>query len=89
MSVRMTRPEGRMMMFAGRVPGEMVTECVRLLKMGDTMNVLMHLKPGPDFTLKSFDQLDDIRTRFNDALKDMEVRAIADVVFINDMKMAE
>lgn len=62
---------------------------IRLLKMGDTMNVLMHLKPGPEFTLKDFDQLDDIRSRFNEALKDMEVRAIADIVFINDMKMAE
>jgi cation diffusion facilitator family transporter len=61
---------------------------IRLLKMGNTLNVLMHVKPGPDFSLNELSQLDEMRIRFNAALEDMEVNALADIVFINDIKMA-
>jgi predicted Co/Zn/Cd cation transporter (cation efflux family) len=61
---------------------------IRLLKMGNSLNVLVHVKPGPDFELSSLDQLDEIRTRFNTALETMEVTTVADVVFIADMKFA-
>jgi hypothetical protein len=48
----------------------------------------VHVKPGPGFELNSLDQLDEIRTRFNTALETMDVKTVADVVFIADMKLA-
>ena len=62
---------------------------IRMLKMGNTLNVLVHVKPGPGFELRGLDQLDDIRFRFNTALETMELRVTADVVFISDMKLAD
>jgi cation diffusion facilitator family transporter len=61
---------------------------IRLLKMGNSLNILVHVKPGPGFELSSLDQLDEIRTRFNRALETMEVKSVADVVFVADMKLA-
>jgi predicted Co/Zn/Cd cation transporter (cation efflux family) len=61
---------------------------IRLLKMGNSLNVLVHVKPGPGFELSSLNQLDEIRTRFNTELETLEVKTVADVVFIADMKLA-
>ena len=61
---------------------------IRLLKMGNSLNVLVHVKPGPDFELSNLEQLDEIRTRFNTALETMKVQTVADVVFVADMKLA-
>jgi predicted Co/Zn/Cd cation transporter (cation efflux family) len=61
---------------------------IRLLKMGNSLNVLVHFKPGPGFELSSLNQLDEIRTRFNTELETLEVKTVADVVFIADMKLA-
>jgi predicted Co/Zn/Cd cation transporter (cation efflux family) len=61
---------------------------IRLLKMGDSLNVLVHVKPSPGFELSGLEQLDEIRSRFNTALETMEVKTVADVVFIADMKLA-
>lgn len=62
---------------------------IRLLKMGNTLNILVHVKPGPDFDLHSVDQLDDIRFKFNSELETMEVRTTSDIVFVGDMKLSE
>ena len=62
---------------------------IRLLKMGNTLNVLVHVRPGPEFKLRGFDQLDDIRFKFNTALETMEMRTTADIVFVDDMKLAD
>lgn len=61
---------------------------IRLLKMGNSLNVLVHVKPGADFELSSLEQLDAIRLKFNAALETMDVKTVADVVFVDDMKLA-
>ncbi|MEH6593632.1 MAG: cation transporter [Halioglobus sp.] len=62
---------------------------VRLLKMGNSLNVLVHVKPSPEFELDSLERLDEIRRKFNQALQSMDVKTVADVVFLNDMKLAQ
>ena len=62
---------------------------IRLLKMGNTLNVLVHIKPPTGFDLRSLDQLDEIRINFNSELETMQVKTAADIVFVGDMKLAE
>ena len=62
---------------------------IRLLKMGNSLNVLVHVKPGPGFDLNGLGQLDEIRLKFNAALETMEVKTIAEVMFVDDMSQAE
>ena len=62
---------------------------IRLLKMGNTLNILVHVKPGAGFALSGLDQLDEIRVKFNASLATMEVKTVADIVFVDDMRLAE
>jgi cation diffusion facilitator family transporter len=62
---------------------------MRLLKMGNTVNVLIHICPGPGFTLGGLKDLDQMRDKFNAALAEMDARAVADLVFIADMRLAD
>ncbi|MCX2982530.1 cation diffusion facilitator family transporter [Halieaceae bacterium IMCC14734] len=62
---------------------------LRMLKMGSTMNILLHIKMGPDFKLKNVTELDAIRTRVVQELNAMEGRVTADLVFVDDMTLAD
>jgi len=62
---------------------------LRMLKMGNTINVLLHIKLGTDFELKKIAELDTIRARVLQELDAMEDRVTADLVFIDDMQLAE
>ena len=76
--------------FEKALPQFVVADCrIRLLKMGNTLNVLVHIKPGPDFKLQSLEQLDEIRFKFNSALETLDVKTTSDLVFLGDMNLAE
>jgi len=62
---------------------------VRLLKMGDTINVLVHARPAADFVFRSWPAMDEIRARLNKDLEELPERAIVDLVFVGDMAFAE
>jgi predicted Co/Zn/Cd cation transporter (cation efflux family) len=60
-----------------------------MLKMGNTVNVLVHAKPESDFRIDAFDELDDIHHRVQKALDELHDRAVLDIVFVGDMRMAD
>lgn len=62
---------------------------LRMLKMGDTINVLLHVKMGPEYEFGRVSQLDEIRNAVNGALQGMEGRVVADLVFVDDMSLAD
>jgi len=62
---------------------------VRLLKMGDTINVLVHAQPSADFEFRSWSAMDEIRTHLNRDLAELPERAIVDLVFVGSMAMAD
>jgi len=62
---------------------------VRLLKMGDTINVLVHARPAADFVFRSWPAMDEIRARLNEELAELPERAIVDLVFVGDMAFAD
>jgi len=62
---------------------------VRLLKMGSKLNILAHIVLPVDFPLGSVSQLDEIRTKVANALDDMEITCIVDVVFTCDPSLAD
>lgn len=62
---------------------------IRLLKMGNSLNLLIHVSPGPDFELTSLHTLDEIRVQLQAALSDMEGSVVADLVFVGDMAFSE
>jgi len=61
---------------------------IRLLKMGNTLNILVHVKPGPGFELTGLDQLDEIRFKFYSEPEALDVKTTADIVFVGDMQLA-
>lgn len=76
--------------FSEALPDLPVAHCrFRLLKMGNTLNIMVHVKPGPEFELHSLAQLDDIRARFNTALESMDVKTYADIIFVDDARLAD
>lgn len=62
---------------------------IRLLKMGDTMNVLIHARPGEGFVLRGVEQFDAIHRNVNEALADLGVKVATDIVLVSDMRLAE
>ena len=62
---------------------------VRILKKGNTVNVLVHAKPRSDFDINSFDELDDVHHHVQKALDELPDRAVLDIVFVGDMRMAD
>jgi len=61
---------------------------IRLLKMGNTLNILVHAQLAPGAAVP-MDDLDALRRRFMAALEALSQRGIADVVFVGDMSLAE
>ena len=61
---------------------------LRMLKMGNTINVLIHIKLGADFELNKIAELDAIRVPVRLEMDAMEGRVTADLVFIDDMQLA-
>ena len=62
---------------------------VRMLKLGNTMNVMVHAKPAPHFELRSVSQLDEISHDVKRSLETLGYDVILDVIFVDDMRMAE
>ena len=62
---------------------------LRMLKMGNTINVLLHIKLGAEFELREVAQLDAIREQVKAGLAIMDGLVVADLVFIDDMKLAD
>lgn len=62
---------------------------IRLLKMGNSLNVLIHVYPGPNFELTSLQRLDEIRVQFQTTLSEMDGSVVADLVFVGDMALSE
>jgi cation diffusion facilitator family transporter len=62
---------------------------VRILKMGNTVNILVHAKPENNFRIESFNALDDIHHHVQKALDGLPDQAVLDIVFVGDMSMAD
>lgn len=61
---------------------------IRMLKMGNTLNILVHVQLDAEKKVR-VDELDAMRKRFVSALEVLNLRGIADVVFVGDMSLAE
>lgn len=62
---------------------------VRLLKMGNTINILLHVKLSDDFRFESHAAMDEIHWHVERELQSLPDRAIVDLVFVGDMAVAE
>ena len=62
---------------------------LRMLKMGSSVNVLLHLKMGEEFELHSVAQLDEIQRTVRQSLDTMDVTVVSDLVFIDDLALAD
>lgn len=62
---------------------------LRMLKMGNTINILLHIKLGADFELTKVAELDAIRARVLQELESMADHVTADLVFVDDIQLAE
>ena len=62
---------------------------VRMLKMGNTINVLVHAKPKNEFQVNSFDELDDVHHHVQKTLEELPHQVVLDIVFVGDMGMAD
>lgn len=60
---------------------------IRLLKMGNTLNILVHAQLAAGTAVR-VEELDALRRRFAGALDVLNLRGIADVVFVGDMSLA-
>ena len=56
--------------------------------MGNTLNVLVHIKLAPGFELKCLGQLDEIRKNLAKGFEVLEMKTLIDVVFVEDMSLA-
>lgn len=61
---------------------------IRLLKMGNTLNILIHAQLAAGAAV-NVEELDAVRRRFMEALKVLNLHGVADVVFVGDMSLAE
>lgn len=61
---------------------------IRLLKMGNTLNILVHAQLAAGAAV-NVEELDALRRRFMEALKVLNLNGVADVVFVGDMSLAE
>lgn len=68
---------------------EIAEHRVRLLKLGNTMNVLVHARPGPAFELGSIERLDEIRADVKASLLPLGYDLVFDVIFVSDMRYAD
>ena len=67
-----------------------IDDCrVRMLKMGNTLNVMLHVKLAAAFDVRSIKQLDEIRATVHEALAEIDARVAVDLVFIDDMALAD
>lgn len=62
---------------------------VRLLKMGNTINILLHVKLSDDYRFESHAAMDEIHWHVERELESLPDRAIVDLVFVGDMAVAE
>ena len=61
---------------------------IRMVKFGNTLNIMVHAQL-PDHPNRSLKELDEVRRRFSDSLHVLELRSIADVLFVGDMALAD
>lgn len=62
---------------------------VRMMKIGRYFYVMNHLIVASSFRLSRVKELDDIRKRISDGLKDMHPRVVLDTIFTEDQALAE
>ncbi len=62
---------------------------VRQLKLGDTVNVMIHVQPSADFELGGFESLDVVRRLVQADLDQLPERIILDVIFVADFSLAD
>ncbi len=61
---------------------------IRVLQLGSTINVLIHLRPGPAFELAGFNSLDATRDRIQQQFAEVDRNVVLDVVFVGDMRFS-
>ena len=62
---------------------------IRMLKMGDTLNVLAHVRLSSSETINSVAVLDEMRRRFREEFDKLDIRVISDVVFTNELPLTD
>ena len=62
--------------------------CLRMLKMGDTLNILIHVQLQPGCVISGVAELDQMRKQINAELEKLELRVATDVLFVDDMEFA-
>jgi cation diffusion facilitator family transporter len=61
---------------------------IRMLKLGNTLGVTLHLKPGDPGLIGGLDDLDRIRFAIEESLALPDLNVGIDVVFVGDMRLA-
>jgi len=62
---------------------------IRLLRLGNTLNILIHMQPDKGFTVNGVADLDFLRDKIRAELDKLGARIVLDVLFVDDMRFAE
>jgi len=62
---------------------------IRLLRLGNTLNVLIHVQPAAEFRVDGLAGLDKVRDKIEAELDKLDAVIVLDVLFVNDMRFAK
>ena len=67
-----------------------VADCrIRMIKLGNVMNVLVHVQPSDPGDMPPLDRVDGMTRRFKQSLAGLGLRGAADIVFVADIRLAD